>query len=321
IIQEEPEAKPGIPSYEGLENYKLLEQIGHGTYSEVYKAIDLRTKKTVASRSCVTLQCSDLFMNCFTTGAQIMRSVNHPSVVELLSFIDSVKYHFLVLEFMEGGNILEKVVKFTHFSEDLARHIILQVALGIRHLHEERGVVHRNIKPESILFEPIPMVLPKRRSNRFGVDKEGEFMAGVGGGGIGRVKIANFELSKVVRDEPTGTPRGSDSCTAPEILKKQRYSKAVDMWGLGCVLSTMLCGSPPSHDIHANTKLPVPVWYNFASPYWRRTSKSAKNLIMHLLCDDPLKRYTIDEFLLHPWCTGSPDLPSQNKPTPFSSGD
>ena len=51
---------------------------------------------------------------------------------------------------MEGGELFHQIVKLTYFSESLARHVILQVAHGIRYLHEERGVVHRDIKPENL---------------------------------------------------------------------------------------------------------------------------------------------------------------------------
>lgn len=79
-------------------------------------------------------------------------------------------------------------------------------------------------------------------------EDEGQFIEGVGGGGIGFVKIADFGLSKVVWDQHTLTPCGTVGYTAPEIVKDQRYSKSVDMWALGCVLYTLLCGFPPFYD-------------------------------------------------------------------------
>ena len=105
---------------------------------------------------------------------------------------------------MEGGELFHQIVKLTYFSEQLSRHVIKQVAEGIHYLHEERGVVHRDIKPENLLFERIP-IIPSRHpvSRQYDEEKEdeGEFKPGVGGGGIGIVKIADFGLSKVVWDE------------------------------------------------------------------------------------------------------------------------
>lgn len=219
--------------------------------------------------------------------------------------------------------------------------MVLQVAHGIRYLHEERGVVHRDIKPENLLFERIPIVpSPNPPPKLLEEDKEdeGEFIPGVGGGGIGRVKIADFGLSKVVWDEQTMTPCGTVGYTAPEIVKDERYSKSVDMWALGCVLYTLLCGFPPFYDesISVLTEKVARGHYTFLSPWWDAISPSgafrsrivtslthiyscigttAKDLITHLLCVDPAQRYTIDEFLAHPWCNAAPaPLPP---PTPL----
>lgn len=253
-----------------------------------------------------------------------MRGTNHPSIVKLYSFSESLEHYFLVLEVMEGGELFHQIVKLTYFSENLARHVILQVSQGIRYLHEERGVVHRDIKPENLLFERIeiiPSKLPIHRPYDEEKEDEGEFIPGVGGGGIGRVKIADFGLSKVVWNEETMTPCGTVGYTAPEIVKDERYSKSVDMWALGCVLYTLLCGFPPFYDesINVLTEKVARGYYTFLSPWWDDISHSAKDLITHLLCVDPAQRYTIDEFLAHPWCTAAPAPPPP--PTPFIYGD
>lgn len=222
---------------------------------------------------------------------------------------------------MEGGELFHQIVKLTYFSEDLARHVIVQVAEGIRHLHEERGVVHRDIKPENLLFERIEIVPSQNPIHRpYDEDKEdeGEFIAGVGGGGIGRVKIADFGLSKIVWDEQTMTPCGTVGYTAPEIVKDERYSKSVDMWALGCVLYTLLCGFPPFYDesINVLTEKVARGYYTFLSPWWDDISHSAKDLITHLLCVDPAQRYTIDEFLAHPWIKAGPSTKAPRVPPP-----
>lgn len=132
---------------------------------------------------------------------------------------------------------------------------------------------------------------------------EGEFVKGVGAGGIGSIKIADFGLSKVIWDSQTMTPCGTVGYTAPEIVKDERYSKSVDMWALGCVLYTLLCGFPPFYDesIQVLTEKVARGQYTFLSPWWDDISKSAQDLISHLLTVDPDKRYDINQFLNHPW--------------------
>lgn len=203
---------------------------------------------------------------------------------------------------MEGGELFHQIVKLTYFSEALSRHVIMQVAQGIRYLHEKKGVVHRyvistpcrvsftahaalplspasDIKPENILFDAIPIIpskVPKNRPYDEDKEDEGELLPGIGGGGIGRVKIADFGLSKIVWNEETMTPCGTVGYTAPEIVKDERYSKSVDMWALGCVLYTLLCGFPPFYDesINVLTEKVARGYYTFLSPWWDDISAS-----------------------------------------------
>lgn len=144
---------------------------------------------------------------------------------------------------------------------------------------------------------------------------EGDFVPGVGAGGIGQIKIADFGLSKIVWDTQTMTPCGTVGYTAPEIVKDERYSKSVDMWALGCVLYTLLCGFPPFYDesIEVLTEKVAKGQYTFLSPWWDDISKSAQDLIGHLLTVDPEKRYTIREFLAHPWVQASGPTPREEK--------
>lgn len=136
-----------------------------------------------------------------------------------------------------------------------------------------------DIKPENLLFEriqKIPSKRPIKRSYDEEKEDEGEFTPGKGGGEIGKVKIADFGLSKIVWEETTKTPCGTVGYTAPEIVKDERYSKSVDMWALGCVLYTLLCGFPPFYDesINVLTEKVARGYYTFLSPWWDDISHS-----------------------------------------------
>jgi serine/threonine protein kinase len=236
-----------------------------------------------------------------------MRQLNHKNIVRLIDFTETQEHFFIVLELIAGGELFHEIVRLTYFSEDLSRHVIKQVAEAVRYLHEEAGVVHRDIKPENLLFCPAEFVPSKMKSVRKGEDEskedEGEFIPGVGAGGIGVIKLADFGLSKIIWDSKTMTPCGTVGYTAPEIVKDERYSKSVDMWALGCVLYTILCGFPPFYDesIEVLTEKVAKGQYTFLSPWWDEISKGAKDLVSHLLTVDPDSRYTINEFLQHPW--------------------
>ncbi|KAK4936717.1 MAPK-activated protein kinase Srk1, partial [Elasticomyces elasticus] len=270
IVAEERESKGKLPRYPGLERWTLVEKMGDGAFSNVYRARDTQGQydevaiKVVRKFEMNSNQGDNVMHPDFKKApktveranilkeVQIMRQLDHPNIVRLVDFSESRQYYYIVLELCPGGELFHQIVRLTYFSEDLSRHVIVQVAKALEYLHEEAGVVHRDIKPENLLFYPIPFI-PTRHPRPKGPEDEdkadeGEFIKGVGSGGIGVIKIADFGLSKVIWDSQTMTPCGTVGYTAPEIVKDERYSKSVDMWALGCVLYTLLCGFPPFYD-------------------------------------------------------------------------
>ncbi|KAI0513033.1 CAMK/CAMK1 protein kinase [Xylaria bambusicola] len=337
LVQEENESRSKFPRYPGLERWELVEKMGDGAFSNVYRARDREGSagevaiKVVRKFEMNNMQGQKHLHPDFKKvpkavergnilkEVQIMRQLDHPNIIKLVDFSESRQYYYIVLELAPGGELFHQIVRLTYFSEDLSRHVITQVAQALEYLHEEMGVVHRDIKPENILFRPIPFVpskvpKPKQPGDEDKVD-EGEFIPGVGSGGIGQIKIADFGLSKIVWDKQTMTPCGTVGYTAPEIVKDERYSKSVDMWALGCVLYTLLCGFPPFYDesIEVLTEKVAKGQFTFLSPWWDDISKSAQDLISHLLTVDPDKRYTIREFLAHPWIQGNGPTPRDEK--------
>ncbi|KAI1375336.1 CAMK/CAMK1 protein kinase [Hypoxylon crocopeplum] len=337
IVQEENENRNKFPKYPGLERWELVEKMGDGAFSNVYRAKDLKGNagevaiKVVRKFEMNNMQGDKHLHPDFKKvpkaaeranilkEVQIMRQLDHPNIIKLVDFSESRQYYYIILELAPGGELFHQIVRLTYFSEDLSRHVIVQVAKALEYLHEEKGVVHRDIKPENILFSPIPFVPSKNPEPKQPGDEdkadEGEFIKGVGAGGIGQIKIADFGLSKIVWDNQTMTPCGTVGYTAPEIVKDERYSKSVDMWALGCVLYTLLCGFPPFYDesIEILTEKVAKGQYTFLSPWWDDISKSAQDLISHLLTVDPDERYTIKEFLSHPWVQGAGPTPRDEK--------
>ncbi|KAK5055288.1 hypothetical protein LTR84_013038 [Exophiala bonariae] len=307
IVAEEREKAGKLPRYSGLERYILLEKMGDGAFSNVYKARDTQSGDEVAIKVVRKFEMNSNQRANILKEVQIMRQLDHPNIVRLIDFSESRQHYFIILELCPGGELFHQIVRLTYFSEDLSRHVITQVAQALLYLHEETGVVHRDIKPENLLFYPVPFVPTRNPKPRAPDDEdkadEGEFIQGIGAGGIGRIKIADFGLSKVIWDSQTMTPCGTVGYTAPEIVKDERYSKSVDMWALGCVLYTLLCGFPPFYDesIQVLTEKVARGQYTFLSPWWDDISKSAQDLVSHLLTVNPDKRYGIEEFLNHPW--------------------
>lgn len=74
---------------------------------------------------------------------QIMRQLDHPNIARLIDFSESRQFYYIVLELCPGGELFHQIVRLTYFSEDLSRHVAIQVAQAIEYLHEQSGVVHR----------------------------------------------------------------------------------------------------------------------------------------------------------------------------------
>ncbi|CAK9439582.1 uncharacterized protein LODBEIA_P36820 [Lodderomyces beijingensis] len=310
MVEEERLQKMKFKQYPNLDKYQVLEQMGEGAFSVVYKAVHLPSGKDVAIKILRKFQMDQQQKQAVLKEVTIMRQLKHQNCVRFIEFIDSPVYYYIVQELVSGGEIFTMIVKYTYLSEDLSRWIITQVAHSIRYLHEEVGIVHRDIKPENLLFEPIDFkpsanpIAKLRKSDDPNTKKdEGEFTANVGGGGIGVVKLADFGLSKQIWEHNTKTPCGTVGYTAPEIVRDERYSKEVDMWAIGCVLYTLLCGFPPFYDerIETLTEKVAKGQFTFLQPWWDEISDGAKNCVSNLLTVDPKRRYTIDQFLEDPW--------------------
>lgn len=310
MVEEEKKTRKEQAQYPNLEQYQVLEKMGEGAFSVVYKARHISTGKLVAVKILRKYQMDLAQRQAVLKEVIIMRQLDHPNIVNFLEFIESEPYYYIVQELVPGGEIFGAIVNYTYFSESLARHVIYQVAQAVRYLHEEVGIVHRDIKPENLLFFPIeykPLLNPIAKLRRSDDPKtkkdEGEFTEGVGGGTIGKVKLADFGLSKQIWEHNTKTPCGTVGYTAPEIVRDERYSKEVDMWAIGCVLYTLLCGFPPFYDerIEALTEKVAKGEYTFLAPWWDEISSDAKYCVLRLLTVDPKRRYTIEEFFDDPW--------------------
>lgn len=148
----------------------------------------------------------------------IHSQLKHPSILELYTFFEDVNYVYLVLELAEKGELHrylrdhKKVV-----SEVEAATILKQVVDGLLYLHSHR-IVHRDISLSNLL-------LTKDM----------------------KVKIADFGLATL--DHPGGekhmTLCGTPNYISPEVASRSSHGLAVDVWGLGCLLYTLLVGRPP----------------------------------------------------------------------------
>lgn len=250
------------------------------------------------------------------TEVEILERMDHPNIVKLRAVYDTPKTFYMVLELMTGGELFDRIVSKSKYSEMEASKVVRCLADALSYCHK-RGVVHRDLKPENLLYTDAT---------------DGA-----------QIKIADFGLAKLLnQNKLMATACGTPGYVAPEILMGRPYTDKVDLWSLGVITYILLCGFPPFYDennagvpwlrvVHAPPPAPVPHphphtpashqpthltrraalfaqiksgRYDFPSPYWDEIGEGAKDLLRRLLVVDPLARYGAEDVLKHPWVTG-----------------
>ncbi|OMJ24747.1 Calcium/calmodulin-dependent protein kinase [Smittium culicis] len=261
--------------------YKLGRVIGSGTFGEVKQAIFTPTNQEVAVKI-IKKTFLEGDENMVKKEIQVVESLDHPNIVKLLDWFQSKDKYYLVFQLCTGGELFEKICERGHFSERDAVPIIRIAFSAIAYLHS-LNVIHRDIKPENFLF----------------LNKEPN----------SPLMLADFGISRIISDnnEILTTVCGSYGYTAPEILLRKGHSKPVDIWSLGTVTFSILCGYSPFWKYE---KMPEMLFamqnkmVEFDERYWWGISEEAKDFIIKCLDPNPETRMTADQAVKHPWLTG-----------------
>uniref|UniRef100_A0A8C7XGD7 calcium/calmodulin-dependent protein kinase n=1 Tax=Oryzias sinensis TaxID=183150 RepID=A0A8C7XGD7_9TELE len=260
------------------EEYQLYEELGKGAFSVVRRCVKVVTGQEYAAKIINTKKLSARDHQKLDREARICRLLKHPNIVRLHDSISEEAHHYLIFDLVTGGELFEDIVAREYYSEADASHCIQQILEAVLHCHQ-MGVVHRDLKPENLLLA----------SKSKGA----------------AVKLADFGLAIEVEGDQqawfgfAGTP----GYLSPEVLRKDPYGKAVDLWACGVILYILLVGYPPfwdedQHRLYQQIKAGA---YDFPSPEWDTVTPEAKDLINKMLTINPAKRITAAEALKHPW--------------------
>ncbi len=260
--------------------YSVKEVLGKGSFAKVKRCIRRSDKSVLAVKIIPKKDLSQAELAIVNDEVTIMTKIDNPNCVRLFDLFETKKKLYLVMEFLQGGELFESIVQLEKYSEKEAAEVIRSVASALKYLHGI-GIVHRDLKPENLIYA-------KKNPYR-------------------ELKVTDFGLAKLKkRSEMLTTACGTPGYVAPEVLKKQEYNEAVDVWSLGVILYILLCGFPPFY--HEQTqKLYALIKagdYQFPHDYWKDITDSAKELIRKMLTVDPKKRITVDQILQHPWVQG-----------------
>lgn len=274
--------------------YSILqeESLGEGASATVFKAIKNDTGETYAIKVIDMSTMGDTELENLHNELKIMSIIDHPNIVRVYEYFECHNCVFIVMEYMSGGELFDRLVEVEHYSEKQAAQAFGPIVDAVRYCHS-LGIAHRDLKPENLLYQT-----PDECSI---------------------IKVSDFGLAKFFipkTEEKLFTACGTPSYVAPEIIESSGYDYKVDCWSLGVILYVMLCGFPPFYDDDNNKlfSLIKNSKYEFPSPYWDDISDSAKDLISKLLVVDSSKRLTTEEILKHPWLNKTDYVP---KALPF----
>jgi WD40 repeat protein len=206
-----------------LGHYEVLELVGHGGTGIVLKAWDTKLKRVVAVKALAPrLAASATARQRFVREAQATAAVRDDNVVAIYAVSDDGPVPFLVMEYICGPTLEQRVKRGRALELKEILRIGMQVAAGLAAAHAQ-GLVHRDIKPANILLE----------------------------NGVQRVKITDFGLARLAADAGPSQPgvlAGTPLYMSPEQARGEPTDFRTDLFSLGSVLYTLCAGRPPLRD-------------------------------------------------------------------------
>ncbi|KAK6113576.1 Protein kinase domain family protein [Brugia pahangi] len=263
--------------------------LGKGGFARCYAAKDSSTKMEVAlkivPKSRLTKHSK---LEKMRKEIVIHKSLNHPNVVKFLSFFEDNINVYMVLELCHNGTLLCRIQNAPggQLRDNSARSYLLQIVDAVTYLHEEIGILHRDLKPGNILL----------CSND-------------------QVKLADFGLALKLNDLPYSSMNvcGTPNYLSPQVLKQEGHSKESEAWSIGCILYCMLVGKPPFEaDTLEKTYVKIASG-DYSFPLKPKICICAEDLISKLLTLDAMARMKVTAIKSHPYF-GNRDIAGKHEP-------
>ncbi|KAG0204486.1 hypothetical protein BGX28_003580 [Mortierella sp. GBA30] len=244
-----------------IDAFDLLKVIGKGSFGKVMQVRKRDTSRIYAMkilRKAHIISRSEV--NHTLAERTVLAQINNPFIVPLKFSFQSPEKLYLVLAFVNGGELFHHLQREGRFSEERSRFYAAELLCALECLHGF-NVVYRDLKPENILLDY-----------------------------TGHIALCDFGLCKLgmTETETTNTFCGTPEYLAPELLLGQGYTKTVDWWTLGVLLYEMLTGLPPFYDenIHEMYRKILQDELRFPD----EVSAEARSLLSALLTRDPNQR-------------------------------
>ncbi|KAJ5320101.1 hypothetical protein PENANT_c025G04412 [Penicillium antarcticum] len=246
-----------------MEDFDLLKVVGKGSFGKVMQVMKKDTGRIYALK---TIRKAHIISRSEVTHTLAERSVlaqiNNPFIVPLKFSFQSPEKLYLVLAFVNGGELFHHLQREQRFDINRARFYTAELLCALECLHGFK-VIYRDLKPENILLDY-----------------------------TGHIALCDFGLCKLdMKDEDrTNTFCGTPEYLAPELLLGNGYTKSVDWWTLGVLLYEMLTGLPPFYDENTNEMYRKILQEPLTFPTSDIVPPAARDLLTRLLDRDPVRR-------------------------------
>jgi len=264
--------------------YEFGDELGRGRFSVVQAATHKKEGVKYAVKVVENETLGDEEnLEALETEIKILRQLSNPHIVQLKEVVTAKENTYIVMELLSGGELFNRIVDKGCYPETEAADLFAQILLSIDYLHS-LNIVHRDVKPENILF--------------ISTDSSDMKLIDFGYAGL---LLPDRELTGLC-----GTP----DYVAPEVLTWYEdddngtpYGKGSDLWSLGVLLYVILSGCSPFSADEEELLLQqvAEARYEFFENEWKHISADAKDIITRLLVVDPNKRMTMAELLEHAW--------------------
>ncbi|XP_012449453.1 CBL-interacting serine/threonine-protein kinase 23 isoform X3 [Gossypium raimondii] len=255
--------------------YELGRTLGEGSFAKVKFAKNIEAGENVAIKIVDKEKVlKHKMIGQIKREISTMKLIRHPNVIRMYEVMASKTKIYIVLEFVTGGELFNKIASRGRFKEDEARKYFQQLIHAVDYCHS-RGVYHRDLKPENLLLDA-----------------------------NGVLKVSDFGLSalpqQVGDDGLLHTTCGTPNYVAPEVINNKGYHGAkADLWSCGVILFVLMAGYLPFEHPNLMGLYKKIFKADFDCPPW--FSSSAKKLIKRILDPNPLTRITVAEIIENEW--------------------